>query len=225
MTRTTNVRIAGVTLLFYIAVGVASLVVFGRAAGGEGVAEELASIARHTPAVGVTIVLDLLQSFSALVLAVTLWAITREQDRDLAMLALTCRLGEGLIGTAGITNTLGLRWLATVSGPAAPDPAAAQALAAYLLRGNVALTATFFAVGSLLFSWLLLGGRMIPTALARLGVVASALLVVCLPLVLAGFLHGLLTSLIWIPMLAFEVPLAFWFLVKGVAQPAPAQTA
>ena len=35
----------------------------------------------------------------------------------------------------------------------------------------------FFAVGSLLFSWLLLRGRMIPVGLAWLGVIASALLV------------------------------------------------
>jgi hypothetical protein len=45
-------------------------------------------------------------------------------------------------------------------------------------------------------------------------------LVVLLPLQLAGFLHGPITSLMWLPMLAFEVPLAFWLLVKGVSTPA-----
>jgi hypothetical protein len=53
--------------------------------------------------------------------------------------------------------------------------------------------------------------------LAWLGVFASVLLVVCLPLQLAGFLHGLVTSLMWIPMAAFEVPLGIWLLIKGVA--------
>jgi hypothetical protein len=58
---------------------------------------------------------------------------------------------------------------------------------------------------------------MIPIPLAWLGVVASVLLVICLPLQLAGFLGGPITSFMWLPMLAFEVPLAFWLLIKGVA--------
>ena len=86
---------------------------------------------------------------------------------------------------------------------------------------NTLVTATFFAVGSTFFSWLLLRGRMIPVGLAWLGVVASVLLVAALPLQAAGFLHGLVTSLVWIPMAFFEVPLALWLLVKGVAPPAP----
>jgi hypothetical protein len=220
MTRTTNARLAGFTFLFYIAAGIPAMVLFGRATGGDGIAAKLASIAQHALDVRITVVLDLLQCFSALVLAVTLWAITREQDPDLAMLAMTCRVGEGLIAATGIAGTLGLLWLATASGANAPDPGAAQALGAFLLRGNVALTATFFAVGSALFSWLLLRGRMIPITLAWLGVVASVLLVVGLPLQLAGFLRGPVTSFIWLPMLAFEVPLALWLLVKGVAMPA-----
>lgn len=225
MTRTTNARIAGFTFLFYIAAGIASLVLFGRATSGEGIAAKLAGIAQHASDVRITVVLDLLQCFSALVLAVTLYAITREQDPDLAMLALTCRVGEGVIAAIGIPSTLGLLWLATAAGASTPDTAAAQALGAFLLRGNVALTATFFAVGSTLFSYLLLRGRMIPIPLAWLGVVASVLLVVGLPLQLAGFLRGPLTSLMWLPMLAFEVPLALWLLIKGVAIPAPTRSA
>jgi len=98
MTRTTNSRIAGFTFLFYIAVGMTSLNLYGRATSGEGVAAKLAGIAQHATSVRFTVLLDLLGCLSALVLAVTLYALTREQDRDLAMLGLTCRVGEGLIG-------------------------------------------------------------------------------------------------------------------------------
>jgi len=225
MTRTTNARIAGFTFLFYIAAGIASMVLVGRATSGEGIAAKLAGIAQHETDLGVVIVLALLQCFSALVLGVTLYAITREQDPDLAMLALTCRVGEGVIAAIGIPSTLGLLWLATATGADAPDTGAAHALGAFLLRGNVALAATFFAVGSTLFSYLLLRGRMIPIPLAWLGVVASVLLVVGLPLQLAGFLRGPVASLMWLPMLAFEVPLALWLLIKGVAMPARTQSA
>ena len=217
MTRTTNARIAGVTFLAYIAAGVTSMVLSGRATSGEGIAAKLAAIARHEGDMRLVVLLGLVQSFSALVLAVTLWAITREEDPDLAMLALTCRVGEGILGGLSVPGTLTLLWLATATGANAPETGAAHALAAYLLRSDMAFTATFFAVGSTLFAYLLLRGRMIPAPLAWLGVGASALLVVGLPLQLAGYLRGPITSLLWLPMLAFEVPLALWFLVKGVA--------
>ena len=219
MTRNTNARIAGFTFLFYIAAGVLSMVLFGRAASGIGITEKLSSIAQHTTAMGVVFVLGLLQAFSAMTLGVTLYAITREQDRDLAMAGLIFRVSEGLIGIA-IPTTAGLLWLATATGVNAPDTATAHTLAAFLLQveaQNTLITATFFAVGSTFFSWLLLRGRMIPVPLAWLGVVASVLLVVGLPLQGAGLLHGLATSLMWIPMALFEVPLALWLLVKGVA--------
>jgi len=219
MTRTTNARIAGFTFLLYIVAGIASLMLFRRATTGEGIAAKLAGFAEHATDVGVLVLFGLVQCFSALVLAVTLYAITREQDEDLAMLALTCRVGEGIIGGLSIPVTLTLLWLATSTGPDAPATDAAHALAGYLLRDDVALTATFFAVGSMFFSYLLLRGRMIPIPLAWLGVGASALLVVGLPLRLAGFLHEPIASLIWLPMLAFEVPVALWFLTKGVAPP------
>ena len=221
MTRATNARIAGFTFLAYIAAGLTSMVLFGRAAGGEGVAEKLAGIAAHATDAGVLVVLGLVQCFSALVLGVTLYAITRDQDGDLAMLGLVCRIGEGFIAALSIPAMLALFWLATASGAGAPDTAATHALAAYLLRDDVALTATFFAVGSTAFAYLLLRGRMIPVPLAWLGVVASVVLVVGLPLQLAGWVHGRITSIMWLPMLAFEVPLGLWLLTKGVGAAPP----
>ena len=221
MTRRTNSRLAGFTFLFYIAAGILSLVLFGQATGGEAIAAKLAGISQHATAVRLVIVLGLFQAFSALVLAVTLHALTREQDPDLALLGLACRVGEGVIIGAGMQETLRLRWLATTTGANAPDAAAAHALGAFLLQGDPLTTATFFAVGSTLFAWLMLRGRIIPLPLAWIGVVASVLLVVGLPLQLAGVLRGPLTQFLWLPMIAFEVPLALWLLVKGAAAPAP----
>jgi hypothetical protein len=217
MSRTTNARIAGFSFLFYIAVAFPSLLLLDRATRGDGIAAKLASIAQHAADVRVAVVLVLLGSFAALALAVTLYAITREQDPDLAMLALTCRVTEGVISAASIPGMLALLWLATATGRDAPEIGAAQALGAYLLRDDMAVTATFFAVGSTLFAYLLLRGRMIPIALAWLGVAASVLLVVALPLQLAGLLLGPITSLMYIPMLAFEVLCGLWLLIKGVA--------
>jgi Domain of unknown function (DUF4386) len=227
MTRTTNARVAGFTFLVYIAVALPGMVLYNRATGGEGIAAKLAGIAQHASDVRVAILLELAGCFCALVLAVTLYAITRDEDPHLAMLALTCRVGEGVIGAASLPGDLGPLWLATVAGADAPDPAAAKALGAFLLKlpdWSMPISATFFAVGSLLFAYLLLRGRMVPVALAWLGVLASILVVVCLPLQLVGILGGPITRLMWLPMLAFEVPLGLWLLIKGAAMPARRQS-
>lgn len=223
MTRTTNARIAGFTLLAYIAAGITSMMLFRRATGGGGVQAKLAGIAAHPTDVGILVILGLVQCFSALVLAVTLYAVTRDEDGDLALLGLVCRVVEGVIGGLSIPAMLTLLWLATARGAGAPDTAAAHALAAYLLRDDVALPATFFAVGSAAFTYLLLRGRMIPVPLAWLGVIASVLLVVALPLRLAGWLGEPIASIIWLPMLAFEVPLGFLLVARGVTAPTHAR--
>ncbi|MGH2359464.1 MAG: DUF4386 domain-containing protein [bacterium] len=223
MTRTTNARLAGFAFLFYIAVGISSMVLFGKAASGEGIAAKLASIVQHAPQVRITVMLTLLMSFSALALGVALYGITRDEDHELAVLALACRVCEGLLVAISLETTVGLLWLATAgAGAGAPDVATANALGAFLLMPGAPIAAIFFAVGSTIFSYLLLRGRMVPVPLAWLGFLASVLLVVALPLQLAGFLKGLVTSymVMWMPMLVFEVVLALWLLIKGVAAPA-----
>jgi hypothetical protein len=224
MTRTTNARIAGFAFLFYIAVGVTQMVL-GAAVSAPGTAARLALMAQHASRVRVEIFLTLLTSMTALTLAVTLYAITRDEDRELAILALCCRVGEGMLGAIAQMLSLGLLWLATSTeaGTFVRDTPAALLLGGFLrqLAGwNTITAATLFAIGSTIFSWLLLRGRMIPRSLASLGVAASVLLVVLLPLQLAGVVGGTITKIMWIPMAAFEIPLALWLLIKGVAPPA-----
>jgi hypothetical protein len=161
--------------------------------------------------VRIVVVLSLVTCFAAPVLAIGLYGITRDEDRDLAVLALSCRVGEGVLGAIPIAAILGVLWLGTSgTGAGAPDPAAAQVLGAFLLKVRDWVTiigATFFAVGSTLFSWLLLRGRTVPVPLARLGVLASVMLVVLFPLQLAGLIEGAMGWLVSIPMLVFEVTL------------------
>jgi Domain of unknown function (DUF4386) len=194
------------------------MVLSNRATAGKTVAERLASIASHASAMRVTIVLDVLSCFCALVLAATLYGITRDEDRELAMLAFASRVGEGLLGAFPFA-TLGLLWLGTKAGAPAADAPALE-LAAYLFKIEASQTISaslLFAAGSTLFSYLLLRGRMVPVLLAWLGVLGSALLLVLLPLELAGFVASASTQLAWIPVAVFELTLAGWLLVKGVA--------
>ena len=213
MTRTSNARIAGIAYLLYIAVGLTSMQLSNRATSGDGMTAKLASMAVHAADVRLAAVLSLIGCFCALVLGVTLYALTCDQDRDLAMLGLTCRAAEGIVGAASIPATLGLLGIATT------DPAGAGTVAAFVLNQPWLISAIFFAVGSTLFSWLLLRGRMVPEWLAALGVIASGLVAIGLPLQVLELLPALVTQLMWLPILVFELVFAGWLIVKGVATP------
>jgi len=228
MTRRTNASVAGFAFLLYIVVALSAMILSSRAASGEGIAAKLAGIAQYAPVVRLAVVLELVGCFCALVLAVTLYAMTRDVDPDLALLAMTCRVAEGVIGAVSLSRPLGRLWLATTAGPDAPDPATADALGALLMKmpdSSSTLAATFFAAGSTIFACLLLRGRIVPVALAWLGVLASILVVVLLPMELTGIVLGPIGKLMWLPMLAFEVSLALWLIVKGAAMPARRMTA
>src|SRR6266550_5965234 len=134
MTRSTNARLAGVGYLSYIVVGILNEVLMYRATSVEGTAAKLARIAEYTTDVRLAIVLKLCECFAALVLAVALYRVTRDQDHELAMLGLVCRVAEGVFVASLIPNDLGLLWLANVrAGVGAPDGATTNALGAFLL--------------------------------------------------------------------------------------------
>lgn len=224
MTQRNNSKIAGFTFLFYIAAGITAMMLESRATVGDDVTTKMASIASHTNEFGVAIILNLLTCFAALILAVTLYSLTRDEDHDLAMIGMMCRVGEGIAGAASLPKTLALLWLATKdTGSIFIDNTAESTVSSFLLipAGSSMVSATLFAVGSTIFSILMLRGRMIPRLLAWTGIVASVLLVIILPLQLGGFLSGPLTMYVWIPMILFEVPLAFWLMIKGTISKGP----
>src|SRR5262249_11858408 len=161
------------------ALGIGSMVFSNRADRGEGIAERLAHIGQHAQDLRIGIVLGLFASLMALVLGVTLYALTCDEDADVARMGLVSPVGEGVTGAPGLHAASGRLWLAPAAGPGAPAPDTSRTLATLFLRAEGGgAAATLFAVGSSCFCWLLLRGRMIPTWLAGLGLVASLLWVV-----------------------------------------------
>ena len=223
MTLRTNARIAGLAFLLYIVTGITAMVLSRIALAGDDTTAKLASLAGHVFSFRFHLVLVFFGCFCALALAVTLRALTRQVDPDLAMMILVCRSAEGVIGATSVDKGMGQAWLATASGTAAPDPAAAAALGAFFFKvpDSMVVPATFFAVASLIFSYLLRRGRLVPAWLAWVGLVASAIVVVGLPLELLGALPKLVSQAMWVPMILFEIPLGVWLIVKGVT-PRPA---
>jgi hypothetical protein len=221
MTRTMSARVAGFTFLFYIAIGIAQMIASPDLPSSADMSARLAGMAQHATHIRVDMVLGLITGFTALTLGVALYGITRDEDHELALLGLLCRACEGASILVPTFATLGLLWLAAGTADTTDAAAAHLILAGFLLKlkgWNVILAATFFAVGSTIFCWLLLRARSIPAPLAWLGLLASVLLVVLLPLRLTAVLSDQMAMLMWIPMAAFEIPLGFWLLFKGVRQ-------
>jgi len=80
-------------------------------------------------------------------LAVTLYALTRDEDRDLALVAFACRVGEGL-ASALVMRTMVEQLCLGTTGRVSLDGAATQALGTLLFTGtrawNASVAATFF---------------------------------------------------------------------------------
>jgi hypothetical protein len=225
MTLRTNARLAGFMFLFYIAIAITEMVLSGQITSGNGTAAKLANIAQHAPQMRLVIVLVMLTIFAALILVVALYGLTRDVDPDLAVLALMCRVTEGVTNIVPTIANLGLLSLAIAAETTTGSEAAtANALGALLLRvggWSTTVSATAFAVGSTIYSSLFLRARSIPVWLSWLGVVGSLLMVVILPLEGMALVKGAVVWIAWMPLFVFEVTLGLWLLIKGVSvQPA-----
>src|SRR5437773_10195311 len=97
MTRSTNARLAGSAYLSYIVVGILNEVLMYRATGVDGIAAKLARIAEYSTDVRLAIIPKLGECFSVSVLAVALYGLPRDEDQELATLAVPCRVAEGAL--------------------------------------------------------------------------------------------------------------------------------
>jgi hypothetical protein len=213
-------RLAGFMFLFVMAtVGATTITV--RGVEEDEISATLRQVSESEFAVRAGVVLLIVAAISTLILAAMLYAVTKREDRNLAILALSCRAVEAALYAAGITEALTLLSLSEGGGEES-----ALALGVFVTDVDAWSTnigASFFAVGSTLYAYLFFRARSIPIALAVLGLLASLILVVGVPLQTAA---GQTTTegasaAIWVPMIVFELSAGFWLLDTG-AEPTAA---
>ena len=223
MTRRTNSRVAGIAYLAYIAAAYPEIVMMSRATRGSDAAAQLTNVTQHAADIRVAIILSFISSICAFTLAVTLYAITRDEDEEIALLGLVCRSGEGVVGGLTILCKLALLFLAASAAGQAAYPLASLL---FKLDGYVTLvSASFFAFGSTFFTYLLLRGRIVPLPLAALGVIGSIMIAFGIPAQTAGYVSRSVTDLMFIPVAGFEIIVALWLIFKGAALPRVAKPA
>src|SRR5262249_14640491 len=156
-------------------------------------------------------------SITTLILAAMLYAIVAHQDRNLAILALSCRAVEAGLYGVGMLATLALLSLSQGS---SNDASSVHALADQFMDARWTSTnigAIFFAAGSTVYSYLLLKARSIPVPLSVTGLVGSLIILVGVPAqtALSHRTYGGASAIIWVPVAIFEIATGVWLLAKG----------
>lgn len=222
-------RLAGFMFLFLIATNlVSAMLLIGVGAPNE-IPDTLRNISENSLSARVSILLQIVSSISTFVLASMLYAITKYQDSNLAILALSCRASEAALYSVGIFTTLAL--LAMSQGY---PSASANELASTHALGDLVVNvwsmstnigAIFFAVGSTVYSYLFFRARSIPALLSLVGLVASLTLVVGVPIQTAAGQSTIagISAIIWVPMFIFEISTGLWLLTKGAKLPEEAR--
>ncbi len=214
MTQRAESRLAGIAYLAYIVLAMSAAVLSGKTMGGADTSQRLATLRSMLSIAQVTVLLDLLQIVCAVVLAVTLYRLSRTVNITVALLAMTFREG---ITVFPLLGKLELMRLATASNPSCASSAGCLAIAGEVFTRPDDLFGQFcFVVGGFLFAYLLLVGRLIPRWMAWTGVITIGLQLLCVPLYVATLLPGKVVSWLWFPILLYEVPLGCWLTFQGI---------
>jgi hypothetical protein len=217
-------RLAGFMFLFLIATVLASSFLLSGVEEPE-ISNTFRNISQDIFRIRLSTYLLIVSSISTLILATMLYIITKRQDENLAILALLCRATEAALYAMGITSVFALLFLSEGIATASENELASARVLGELVSSvenlSTNIGAIFFAVGSTLYSYLFFKARSIPAPLAGLGLVASLMLVVGVPLQTAAG-HSTVagaSAAIWIPMFVFEISTGSWLLIKGAKMP------
>ena len=208
---------AGFVYLSYIVFTMSSSILFGRATAGADTLQMLHTLGRMIWTARITVLLDLLQIVCAPILAVTLYRLSKGVNATLALLAMSFRVGEGLLGFLPLLSKLELMRLAMNPIDHDVDTHTYMTLAKEILRRpDDGFNAFCFVVGGFLFAYLLLPGSLIPRWLAWIGFITIGVQMIFVPLHIASIIPGFMVEWLWMAILMYEVPLGFWLIFKGV---------
>jgi len=212
-----NAIAAGVLLILCSAASILSIVPLGATVGAP---VDFAKLAGSDDAVVMTALIEFVWAATGTGIAIALYPILRLFNPALSLGSVAGRAFENVFVLVG---TLSLLALLTVSQQAAgsADPSSFQATGDTLVavrdwvHGFVAMIP--FAIGSLLYSYVLYRSRLIPRWLSGWGLVGAALSLVAT--VYAGFTQDfgftIVNIVLSVPIALQEMVLAVWLIAKG----------
>lgn len=165
------------------------------------------------------ILYDIIMFALVVLLSLSLYIILKNVNKNLALIALFFRFGEGIIGGA-VTLLAGLVPLLVINNKAALKPALVQALVRAFLDvriGGLQIVIIFMGIGGIIFFYLFFQSKCVPRILAVWGILTYlSLLLLSLTNLLFPALPKTVAYIFYLPGGLFEVIFGLWLLVNGV---------
>lgn len=165
--------------------------------------------------------------FTSIGVIVLIWAfytLLKPVNRELALLAVLCRMAETIIlCIVPIHQLTTLKYLSNVNYLKAFEPDQLHALANISMgtySSGVYVGFICLGLGSLVFAYLLLKSGYVPKVFAWLGIFASALMALgSFTIIIFPAISKLLYPYGMVPMFFYEVGLGLWLWIKGARLP------
>lgn len=162
---------------------------------------------------------DIIVFVLVVLLSLALYVILKKVNKNLALLALLMRFGEGIIG--GVVTVLsGLIPLLLLNGEAVFETEQLQALVGLFLDVQTAglyIVMIFMGLGGTVFCYLFFKSKSIPRILAAWGILTYlTMLIFSFVNILLPNLPEMIAIVLYTPGGLFEVIIGLWLLFKGV---------
>ncbi len=171
----------------------------------------------------INIVNELITSVVIVVLAITLYAILKSVNKNLALLALFLKLIEAILwAVIALGHFIALLVLNGQASLTVFEPEQVQALVGLFLNVHISVTAipgVFLGLNLMIFLYLLFKSKYVPNILAAFGVFSYALIFIydLLFIFSPNYATILIIQIIgWGPSILFEIIIGFWLLIEGI---------
>jgi hypothetical protein len=213
-------RVAGFLYLWLIITGLAGTLAISHIVGSGTFPETAKRVVASEHLYRVALSSELIETLSTVLLAFALYVTLKPVDKLLAQIAMYWRLGESFIGGAGMILGF-LRLSLYTSPPSLGALGTDQSQALIDLTGHAGfaaynISAIFFSVGSILFSYLFFKSRYIPRILSAFSVFASVIVTIMCFGSLIFPEHAATLQYGWAPMAIAEVTTGFWLMLFSV---------
>jgi hypothetical protein len=179
----------------------------------------LGNLSRSRTQVILGVLLELLNGLSVIGIAVLLFPVLKLQDEGLALGYVALRIIEAVIVVAAVISPVGLIALSEeVASAGTAGASGLQAISTSFLAVRALLVGQimgiFFCLGALLLFYLLYRSKLVPRFISVWGFIGVALVLAWNLLELFG-IHISFGMVLALPMIANEMVLAIWLIVKG----------
>ena len=208
--------IVGVLYIIATVAGILSVVFLGPILDGP---DYLINVFENENKVRVGALFEFIMAVAVAGIPIIIYPILKKYNEGLALWHVGARIFEGVIGIVCAISLLTLLTLSQEFVKAgAPDASCFQTSGTLLIavRGCFPVFGTLvFAIGALIFNYLLYQLKLIPRFLPVWGIIGAILLFPAGILALYGHYPSTIDTILWIPTGVYEMVLAVWLIVKG----------